>query len=324
MLDGLLYSNRRARVRAGALQRLRGDVYAYARDLEDWLAEHDVPSIRQAVLSGQCAEGMLVTADLPWQWSDVASERARAHAGEPVRSSFWAHLHDDDRDPVEVSGSFDPRKLTCSTANVELRGRRSQWIFGQVSTAHAHAVELRPIAIATLLLAPPPGQWSPDWQRVYPRQVDQWSGVDWDGQVGDDDLARLKSVPEQEVKRALAALIGEPVVPADWGGEVNDLYTSRLMVDGRQQSAAFLLKGPARFSPMTIAHLGKNGDQLTRLARSPADVLVLQHCHHIRPEVISYLQDVTSNFRHVRRYLVLDGPDTYRLLSAAGYLDPRA
>jgi hypothetical protein len=106
----------------------------------------------------------------------------------------------------------------------------------------------------------------------------------------------------------------------DWGGEINDLYTSRLMVDGRQESAAFLLKGPARFSPMTIAHLGQNGDQLTRLARSPADVLVLQHCHEIRQEVISYLQDTASNFRHVRRYLVLDGYDTYRLLFAVGEL----
>lgn len=324
MLDALLYSNRRAKLRAGTLQRLRGDLTTYARDLEDWLAEHDVPSIRQAVLSGHCSPGALVTADLPWRWSDVAGERVRARTGEPVRSSFWAHLHDDSPAHVNVSGNFDPAKLTCSTANVELSGCRSQWIFAQVAGAAAHAVELRPIAIATLLLAPPPGQWSPDWQRIHPRQVDQWNNVDWDAPVRDDDLARLKAIPEQQVKQAIAALIGEPVVPADWGGEINDLYTSRLMVDGRQQSAAFLLKGPARFSPMTIGHLGQNGDQLTRLARSPADVLVVQHCHYIRPEVISYLQDVSSSFRHVRRYLVLDGPDTYRLLTATALLNPTA
>lgn len=299
-----------------------GDLITYARDLEDWLAEHDVPSIRQAVLSGECSVGALVTAELPWHWSDVAGERARAHRGEPTRSSFWAHPHDDGPSLMEVRGGFDPLKLTCSTANVELSGCRSQWVFGQIAASCAETVELRPIAIATLLLAPPPGQWSPDWQRVYPRQVDQWNDVDWDAPVDDGALAELRAIPEQQVKQALAALIGEPVVPADWGGEVNDLYTSRLTVDGRQQSAAFLLKGPARFSPMTIGHLGKNGDQLTRLARSPADVLVVQHCHHIRPEVISYLQDVCSNFRHVRRYLVLDGPDTYRLLASTGHLRP--
>ncbi len=182
-------------------------------------------------------------------------------------------------------------------------------------------MELRPVAIATLLLAPPPGQWALDWQRVYPRQVDQWSFVDWDAPVSDTALARLKAVPERRVKEAVAATIGESVVPRDWGGEVNDLYTSGLMVDGRQHSAAFLLKGPAAFSPMSIRHLGANGDQLTRLARSPADILVVQHCHHVRPEVVEYLQSASSNFRHVRRFMIIDGQDTYRLLASAGALD---
>jgi hypothetical protein len=320
MLDALLYGTRRARLRAGGLQRIYGDIATYARDLEDWLAEHDVPPLRRALLERACRPGDLVTAEMPWRWSEVAHERARAHAGEPVRSTFGAHVHDDSAEPVDIHGSFDPAKLTCSTANVELAGTREQWILGQVATVCRHAVELRPLAIATLLLAPPPGQWAPDWQRIHPRHVDQWAHVDWDRDVPDECLARLRAVPEGQIKEALAALLGEPVVPADWGGEINDLYTSRLLVDGRQHSAAFLLKGPARFSPMTIGHLGKNGDQLTRLGTSPAEVLVLQHCHYIRPEVIAYLRDVSSNFRHVRRYLVLDGPDTYRLMSGSGHL----
>ncbi len=229
-------------------------------------------------------------------------------------------MHDGEEVPVEVHGSFDPRKLTCSTANVELAGRRRQWVLGQVATACSHAVELRTVAIAALLLTPPPGHMAPDWQRVYPRQVDQWRFVDWDLPVPDKSLAALKTIPERRVKEALAATIGEPVVPADWGGEVNDPYTSGLLVDGRQHSAAFLLKGPARCSPMTIGHLGANGDQMTRLARSPAEILVVQHCHHVRPEVVEYLQGASSNFRQVRRFMVLDGPDTYRLLAGAGVL----
>lgn len=320
MLNALMYGNRRSRLRAGALQRVQGDVMTYARDLEDWLGEHDVPDLRQATLDDRCDAGALVTAELDWHWSEVSRERAMAHGGQLVRSTFWAHLHDGDADPVYVHGSFDSRKLTCSTANVELAGCRRQWVLGQVAAACSHAVELRPIAIAALLLAPPPGQWAPDWQRVYPRQIDQWRFVDWDLPVSDEVLTRLKTVPERRVKEVLAASIGEPVVPADWGGEVNDLYTSGLLVDGRQHSAAFLLKGPARFSPMTIGHLGANGDQMTRLARSPAEVLVVQHCHHIRPEVVEYLQGASSNFRQVRRFMVLDGPDTYRLLAGVGLL----
>lgn len=318
MLDALLYGNRRSRLRAGALQRIHGDVRTYARDLEEWLGEHEAPDLRQVLLDERCHPGALVTADLDWNWSQVSRERSRAHTGDPVRSTFWAHLHDGTDDPVDVRGSFDPRKLTCSTSNVELAGRRRQWILGQVATACSHSVEMRPIAIATLLLAPPPGQWAPDWQRVHPRQVNQWSFVDWDLPVSDEALSRLKTVPERRVKETLASTIGESVVPSDWGGEVNDLYTSGLLVDGRQHSAAFLLKGPARFSPMTIGHLGANGDQLTRLARSPAEILVVQHCHHVRPEVVEYLQGAASNFRQVRRFMVLDGPDTYRLLVGAG------
>lgn len=54
--------------------------------------------------------------------------------------------------------------------------------------------------------------------------------------------------------------------------------------------------------------------------RSPAEILVVQHCHHVRPEVVEYLQGASSNFRHVRRFMILNGPDTYRLLAGAGLL----
>jgi hypothetical protein len=69
---------------------------------------------------------------------------------------------------------------------------------------------------------------------------------------------------------------------------------------------------------MTIAMLGKNGDQLQRLACSPAEVLVVQHCHEIRPEVVALLRNLASDFRNVRRYLVLDGYDTYAILRSHG------
>jgi hypothetical protein len=71
---------------------------------------------------------------------------------------------------------------------------------------------------------------------------------------------------------------------------------------------------------MTIAMLGKNGDQIERLARTSAELLVVQHCHEIRPEVFSMLRSVASNFRDIRRYMLIDGYDTYRILAAYGHL----
>ena len=65
---------------------------------------------------------------------------------------------------------------------------------------------------------------------------------------------------------------------------------------------------------MTIKALGKNGDQLNRIADTEAEVLVVQHCNVIRPEVYSMLQRLASDYRRIRRYMVIDGFDTLRLL----------
>lgn len=291
------------------------------RSLERWPRTHETVPLDQALLTGTCARGLLVWTELPFHWSDVARERAEAHAGREARSDFHASLALDEGRTIQVHGTFNPARLTCSTSNSELRGVRSQYLLGQVANCGEDCVELRPIAIATRLLAPPPRQWdSEDWQRIRPSEIDQFTGADWTSDTTHEHLERLRELSERSVKYALAQIIGEPVVPKDWGGEQCDLWTSRLRIAGVSHTAAFLLKGPARFQPMTIAMLGKNGDQLQRLAGTDAEVLVVQHCHEIRPEVFSLLRSLASDFRHVRRYLLLDGFDTYRLLSSHGYL----
>jgi hypothetical protein len=188
-------------------------------------------------------------------------------------------------------------------------------VLGTVAHADDTTVELRPLAIADRFFVPPEnpgGELS--WQHISPRQVDQFAHVDFDSPVTTEDLNELRSVPEAEIKDLLADLIGEPVVPKDWGGEQMDLWTARLRVDGLALSAAFLLKGPARFAPMTVAMLGKNGDQLERLASSPADVLVVQHCHSVTPAVFGMLRAYARDYSNPRRYMVIDGYDTLRIV----------
>ena len=321
MLDALFDDTARHSVaRAVRRARTRGDQIAYARELERWLHRHKVPSLHAALVTGEVHPGQLVWTELPFHWSDVARQRRLAAAGEGPRSTFHAQLHVDEQREVEVHGSFDPARLTCSTANSELREVRSQYVLGQVAHVSRDALELRPVAIATRLLTTIE-EWPEvkDPQHVSPSRVAQFSRAEWFG-VTHSDLDQLRAVPEAQVKRALASIIGEPVVPKDWGGEQSDLWTTRLRIDGRDYSAAFLLKGPAVFRPMTIGMLGKNGDQLERLSRTAAEVLVVQHCHEIRPEVVSMLRSFASDFRHIRRYMVLDGFDTHAILSAYGYL----
>lgn len=131
----------------------------------------------------------------------------------------------------------------------------------------------------------------------------------------------LRDIPESKIKSSFAEILEEEEVPKDWGGERSDLFTSLLRVKGERRTAAFLFKGPAGgslFKPMEIAHLGKRGDQIERLASEPADVLVVQHCHSILAPVRSMLRAFANQVGNQRRYCIVDGADTYRILKAYG------
>lgn len=122
------------------------------------------------------------------------------------------------------------------------------------------------------------------------------------------------------VKRAFARVIGESYVPKDWGGERSDLYTSRVFARGRQMSAAWLFKGPGHPRAMDVKALGKNGDQIDRLFTEPAELLVLQHCHQIKPSVVNMMDAYAHDVRRPRSYMIIDGADTGRILRSLGLL----
>jgi hypothetical protein len=89
---------------------------------------------------------------------------------------------------------------------------------------------------------------------------------------------------------------------------------------GRQVSAAWLFKGPGYPRAMDINALGKNGDQIDRLFTEPAELLVLQHCHQIKPSVVGMMDAYAHDARRPRRYMIIDGADTGRILRSLGLL----
>ncbi len=144
-----------------------------------------------------------------------------------------------------------------------------------------------------------------------------------------DDFAMVREVPkpksaepmrhisEAAFKACVAEILGD--TPAkDWGGESSDYYTAHLRLAGRRVTAAFLFKGPAKFGPMNLNHLGKNNDQIVRLADEPADLLVVQHCHDIGTAVRKTLRAFAVTPCSARRYCLIDGRDSLRLLNAYG------
>jgi hypothetical protein len=123
---------------------------------------------------------------------------------------------------------------------------------------------------------------------------------------------------EDEVQMALEAILDVPFHKKDWGGEVNDLYSANLVLNGARRPTAFLLKGSGlKKAEMTIADCGKNGDQIVRLFQSPAELFVVQYIGPIAEAVIHDLHSKTTTRRAQganANYLVIDGQDTARLL----------
>lgn len=129
---------------------------------------------------------------------------------------------------------------------------------------------------------------------------------------------------EDSVQTALERILSVPFHKKDWGGELNDLYTANLLINGARRETAFLLKGNGlRARTMEIKHCGVNGDQILRLCSSPAKLFVVQFVGRISEAVVS---DIDGKVRHARTqgrdawYCVMDGQDTARILRAYGEL----
>lgn len=157
-----------------------------------------------------------------------------------------------------------------------------------------------------------------DFYRVYLEDFEEFQKVkNYPLPESVDDMRLIK---EEAFKQCLGKILVESPLK-DWGGESSDFITSHLHIDGQRLSAAFLLKGPAKFSPMTINHLGKNGDQIIRLSKEPVDILIVQHCHDISPPVIETLKVFATQPTNPRRFCVIDGRESLRMLKAFSLFD---
>jgi hypothetical protein len=130
-------------------------------------------------------------------------------------------------------------------------------------------------------------------------------------------------ISEDAVQCALEQILCVPTHKKDWGGEINDLYTSNLSISGVRIPTAFMLKGKGlKRSELRISDCGKNGDQLVRLFESIAYLFVIQFVGKISEAVIADVQGKVSMKRAGGKpawYLIIDGQDTARLLYAYGH-----
>jgi hypothetical protein len=159
-----------------------------------------------------------------------------------------------------------------------------------------------------------------DFGEILPEDIDQFAKMkEVKSETSSEWLDAMKAVPEAKVKGAIASLLGEPT-KKDWGGEANDHFSGNVSFSGQRKTAAFLFKGPSEFREMTLDMCGKRADQIYRLVQSGADISVVQHAHLIGEVVRGTLRSMTVYPGGGRKYCIIDGQSTYRILKAYSLL----
>lgn len=128
------------------------------------------------------------------------------------------------------------------------------------------------------------------------------------------------TLSEAAFKKGIQAILGEPGTFRDWGGEKNDLLSTRLTVDRRRRTVAFAFKGPGTTGRLTPRKMGKNGDQIQRLFQSPADVYIVQYWREIDESVLEQMKALaTAKSATSGRKVwfgLIDGYDSRRIYDA--------
>ena|SRR5260221_9958942 len=132
----------------------------------------------------------------------------------------------------------------------------------------------------------------------------------------------LSRIPEEKMKRGLMRILNETgKPPKDWGGEKNDLFTTKLKIGAVRFHAAFALKGPGKkVKKLSSKDMGKNGDQIQRLLRSSAQVVFVQYWREIDQSVVDLMNDLAigKSFSEGRTiyFGIINAEDSSRLIQA--------
>lgn len=288
-----------------------------------WMKANSPSSLEVLLAEGKLAPGTVFTHHSNFFFSGLSKIDEARLKGKPIKLATAYSKLDEWQTGGRLNFEFHDEHLTSASSWHELAGQKRKFVLGVVTDIKGSTIRCVPFVIANIIntashMLGDGGPWH-NHLEVHVPQIDSFAKA----QVIQDrptkaSLHQLKTVPEAVIKAALAEIINEPMVPKDWGGEASDLFSSRVVLDGQRVSTAFLLKGPAKFHPMTPADLGKNGDQIGRLFDEPADLLILQHCHEVTTAVRKQMRAYAQQMGNPRRFCIIDGYETLRILKAYG------
>ena len=293
--------------------------------LTNWLHAANPPTLGRLIVTGKLQLGTVFTHYANYYCKGLPQVREALHTGSSPVPMAEAYAKLDGFQPGQkISFRFHHEHLTSNSSWSQLSGQRRLLVLGAATSIADDLIEAIPWIIANPLpdLFRPCTVIGEHWNyrlEVHVDSIDSFARVrDVPPPRGKAALDRLRDIREQDIKTAFAEIIGEPDVPKDWGGERSDLFSTWVRLNGERISTAFAFKGRAKFHPMKMADLGKNGDQINRLFTEPAQLLVLQHCHQITPEVREMMRAFAQQMGNPRLFCLIDGYDTLRLLQAYG------
>jgi hypothetical protein len=304
-----------------------GDIGGLSDELVEHLVASGVEDIRVAAAQGRLSHltGRIALIRAGFYFN-------RQGTGTSRRVEFHDSITVDDDLVVEVRGELDPARFEANSPHANLRGRAHVFVAGVVLEAgdDPPTVRLRPVLIGFPYFLPPGDKRD----AMFALRTAELSYVDVDqfGLAADDLsspvpkplLERLFEMSENEVKHAFAGILGQPFVPKDRPDETSDLV-AQVSVGGTVMTAAFALKGPGgKRRPWTLypGGMGKHGDQAIKLFHEPASLVIVQHVSHISESVRHLLEALA--LRHQKRFCLIDGAGTVRILAKAGLISPGA
>ena len=130
----------------------------------------------------------------------------------------------------------------------------------------------------------------------------------------------IREISEIPFKRGIQAVIGEQGVFTDWGGERNDLCTTRMVYEGKRIATSFAFKGKGTKGALNPKKMGKNGDQIPRLFEGASTLFVLQYWNHVEESVVNLMTSLAQAKSALEQrpiyFCVIDGVDSQRLIEA--------
>lgn len=294
-------------------------VGALGRVLRDWLWANRsaVPRLEPQVLAGALKPHALFFTERDFYCKDVPPRWGEPPRVGRITAKYPLSGGDVQLELVTHSDHVAPgsagEMLTGHPSDIFVIGHTTEVSPGSINGNLVFAGQILDVKSPEVMLA-----YGPWHNHVFVEQINQFEKCQGEKHPRDSELKQLQTIPENDIKHAFAKLLDEDGVPKDWAGERADLFSTHALIEGKRATVSFAFKGPAKFHMMQLADLGKNGDQIDRLFTEPSDLLVLQHCHRISAAVRNTMKAYANQIGNQRRYCIIDGGDTLRVLRAYG------